>query len=281
MWDKIKKWLMVSWVGVTIASIPLVSVTLFQLTIQPTLQISVNNIPGVNGEKSKDPFSVPNAEGKDVRFSIWTLSADYSWEVGYDGTNDEGYPARLNEGNEILPILSKQKDGLNLAEEIICIGASSQEFKSGSVKNQEAVTVEEDRAGRRANSIAKWIRPELNVPLKEPDSVVVRLLKNLGVMSIIEYFAGKAPPPPQRLVKKLNIGQWVKPQLNRTPKETEDQRRVVIVLVLRNEKGEYVPPDDVALRNAFQVKGNNGEPIYSYILNEYSKTKNGSFIWEK
>lgn len=271
MWEKIKKWispLMLSWASFTVLSVPLFSFTLLQLTFQPTLTLNVNNIPGVDGEKSKDPFSVPNSKGQDVRFSIWTLTDNHSWEFGYDGTSEDNYPPRLNKDNETLPISIEQIKSLNLAEEIICIGASSQEFKAAISDREKARIIEENRASRRANSIALWIRPKLESPVND-DAYIIRFLK---------YLWG-TPLPPQKIVKKLNIGQWEKPQQNRTSVETAYQRRVVIILVLRNEKGEYVSPDDVALRNAFLTKSKNNEKIYEYILNEYSKTKN-DFSWE-
>ncbi|MGC2238790.1 MAG: hypothetical protein WA584_21725 [Pyrinomonadaceae bacterium] len=270
MWQKIKKWLsplMLSWFSFTLLSVPLISITLLQLTFQPTLTINVYNIPGVDGDKSKDPFSVSNSDGKQVMFSIWTLNDTYSWEFGYDGTSDDGYPAMLNKNNATLPISDEQKKSLNLAEEIICIGASSQEPKAKENDPKKARAIEESRASRRANSIASWIQPKLDAPINE-DSFVVGFLKRLW----------GTPPPPNRIVKKLNIGQWEK-QENRTQTETAYQRRVVIILVLRNEKGEYVSPDNVALRNAFLEKAKNEQKIYEYILNDYSKTKNG-FAWE-
>jgi len=268
-----------SWIGLTLFSIPLISITLFQLNVQPIIIINVNLIEGLDKTRSINPFSVLNAKGEEVRFSIWTLTADYSWAPGFDGTDVEGKPVRLNETYETLPLSKQQIDGLNSAEEIICIGASSQEFKIGSDNTKEARQIEEARAGRRAASIVRWIRPELNVRQTEPDSFVVRLLKNLGVMRLIEYFAGTPPALPKRKPRAVNIGQWENPQ-NKSLKETEDQRRVIVILVLRNEKGEYFPADDVALAKAFEVEAANGQRIYNYILNDYSKTKNRTFAWE-
>jgi hypothetical protein len=271
MWEKIKKMLsplMLSWLGFTLFSVPLISITLFQLTFQPTLIINVDDIPGVDPTKSRDPFSVQDAQGRNVTFSIWTLDDTYSWAFGFDGTTVDGYPAKLNEANETLPISPEQKNSLNAAEKIICIGGSSQEFKAGlgNKDKDKGRMLEEQRASRRANSIASWIRPKLDAPVND-DSYIVRFLKYLWGIKL-----------PEREVKKLNIGQWENPQ-NIPSKETSYQRRVVIVLVLRNEKGEYNPPDDVALRKAFEEKANNGQRIYEHILNEYSKTKNG-FAWE-
>jgi len=290
MWKKLKNWFLgggwkklvlgVTWASFAVFSYSVIKFTVFQLTFQPTIIINVNETPGVDGEKSKDPFLVRNAKGEDVKLSIWTLTADYSWAFGYDGTNAENKPARLNDLYAALPLSQQQKDGLNSADEIICIGASSQEFKKELINPQAGRETEEKRASRRAASIVRWIRPELVVPVKEPDSIVIRTLKNLGIMWVIEKFTGPPPRLPQRKPRPLNIGQWGKKLENRKPEETDYQRRVVIILILPNDKGEYVGADDTALINAFQVKANNGEMIYKYILDEYSKTEDKIFDWE-
>jgi hypothetical protein len=84
---------------------------------------------------------------------------------------------------------------LNSAQEIICVGASSEEVPEG-LSLSSGRRWEERRAARRAERIAVWVREALSKPIP---------------------------------VRKLNVGHHAPTSRTR---DTSDQRRVVIILVL-------------------------------------------------
>jgi hypothetical protein len=88
---------------------------------------------------------------------------------------------------------------LNSAEEIIVVGASSEEIPNG-VAYPQGRAQEERRAARRAEKISVWVREALN----------------------------EAIP-----VRKLNVGHHVQEGAD----DTSDQRRVIIILVLESDEG--------------------------------------------
>lgn len=132
----------------------------------------------------------------------------------------------------------EMKGVLNGAREIICIGASSEEIPSG-VSYEVGRITEERRAGRRAEQIAIWVREALSKPIP---------------------------------VRKLNVG-------HHTPtgraKDTADQRRVVIVLVLDHDEQANI---DQALRDAMASESARA-PVFDTLLTRYSLATGEAFSW--
>lgn len=132
----------------------------------------------------------------------------------------------------------EMKAVLNRAKEIIAVGASSEEIVPG-LAADEGRKREEARAGRRAEKIAMWIRSALTTPIP---------------------------------VRKLNVGHHMP---TKGSKETSDQRRVVIILVLEREDGTNV---DEALRAAMALESINA-PIFEALLTRYSLSAAKAFTW--
>jgi hypothetical protein len=133
----------------------------------------------------------------------------------------------------------EMKRVLNSAAEIICIGASSEEMPPG-LSAEQGRRLEEKRAARRAEQIAVWVRQALS----------------------------SAVP-----VRKLNVGHHAP-----TPKagDTSDQRRVVIVLVLQQDRDTNI---DQALRDAM-ARESERSPIFDTLLSRYSLAAEGKpFTW--
>jgi len=133
----------------------------------------------------------------------------------------------------------EMKAVLNRAKEIIAVGASSEEIVPGLTADAGRKR-EEARAGRRAEKIATWVRGALT----------------------------NASP-----VRKLNVGHHM--PTAKGFKETSDQRRVVIILVLEREDGTNV---DEALRAAMALESINA-PIFEALLTRYSLSANKAFTW--
>jgi hypothetical protein len=134
----------------------------------------------------------------------------------------------------------EMKAVLDSAHEIICIGTSSEEMP-GALPPKSARLQEERRAGRRADQIALWVRRALSKPIP---------------------------------VRKLNIGQHVHTGQIR---DTSDQRRVVIVLVL--ERDDHVDIDE-ALRSAMAHESVRA-PVFDALLKRYSlSNETTGFTWE-
>jgi hypothetical protein len=130
------------------------------------------------------------------------------------------------------------KNVLNRAKEIIAVGASSEEIVPG-LSLEAGRKREEARAGRRAERIATWVRQAISSPIP---------------------------------VRKLNVGHHMP---TKGFKETSDQRRVVIILVLEKEDGANV---DQALRAAMALESINA-PIFEALLTRYSLSANTAFTW--
>ena len=132
----------------------------------------------------------------------------------------------------------EMKAVLNRSKEIIAVGASSEEIVPGLNVN-EGRKREEARAARRAERIAMWVRGALTSPIP---------------------------------VRKLNVGHHLP---THGSKETSDQRRVVIILVLEREDGTNV---DEALRAAMALESINA-PIFEALLTRYSLSAARAFTW--
>jgi hypothetical protein len=132
----------------------------------------------------------------------------------------------------------EMKNVLNRAKEIIAVGASSEEIVQG-LSIEAGRKREEARAGRRAERIAMWVRQAVSIPIP---------------------------------VRKLNVGHHMP---TKGFKETSDQRRVVIILVLEREEGTNV---DEALRAAMALESVKA-PIFEALLTRYSLSANKAFTW--
>ena len=133
---------------------------------------------------------------------------------------------------------AETKAVLNDATEIICVGASSEEIPSG-VSFERGRAAEEQRAGRRAEQISLWVRQAVSRPIP---------------------------------VRKLNIGHHAPTGHAR---DTSNQRRVVIILVLDRDEHTNV---DQALRTAM-VRESVRAPVFEALLNEYSLATPTGFTW--
>jgi len=132
----------------------------------------------------------------------------------------------------------EMKAVLNNAREVICVGASSEEVPAG-VSYQAGRVAEEWRAGRRAEKIAWWVRQALSRPVP---------------------------------VRKLNVGHHAPTGKSR---DTSDQRRVVIILVLDRDENANL---DEALRAAMSRERARA-PIFETLLTRYSLATGQSFTW--
>jgi hypothetical protein len=150
--------------------------------------------------------NVADREGKRASFRILLFTDEFRWRLNsFDSLDTQ--PAR--------PVFTEEmKQVLNQAEEIICIGASSEELPAG-MSAQAGRQAEEWRAARRAEQIAMWVRQAVSKPVP---------------------------------IRKLNVGHHAS---TGRPSDTADQRRVVIILVLDHDKGVNI---DQALRAAMATE---------------------------
>ena len=144
----------------------------------------------------------PDQSGRLASFRILLLSDEFRWRLN-------SYEEVERESEQPL-FTPEMKKVLAKAEEVICVGASSEEIPAG-YSPTEGRAREERRAARRADQIASWVRNALTRPVP---------------------------------VRKLNIGHHAPTS---GAQNTSDQRRVVIILVLDHDKDTNV---DEALREA-------------------------------
>ena len=189
-------------------------------------------VPPTPAEVSHDLIVKDAADqsGRRTSFRILLFSDEFRWRINsYDAVED---------GTADPQFTPEMKAVLNSAEEIICVGASSEEIPPG-VTFGRGRAQEEWRAGRRAEQIAKWVRGALSRPIP---------------------------------VRKLNVGHHAP---TRAAGDTSDQRRVVIILVLKHEEGANI---DQSLRSAMA-----GEvvrsPIFESLLTNYSLADKERFTW--
>jgi hypothetical protein len=134
---------------------------------------------------------VSDQQGRRASFRILLFSDEFRWRLSsYDAIED---------GASFPHFSEEMKKVLDSAEEIICVGASSEEVPTG-ISFQKGRAQEEWRAARRADRIAVWVRQALSRPVP---------------------------------VRKLNIGHHAP---TRRSGNTSDQRRVVVILVLEKDK---------------------------------------------
>jgi len=174
--------------------------------------------------------NAPDSSGRHASFRILLFSDEFRWRLN-------SYEQVERESTQPL-FTAKMKEVLGQAEEIICVGASSEEIPVGA-SPAEGRAREERRAARRADQIATWVRSALSKPVA---------------------------------VRKLNIGHHTP-----TPgaRDTSDQRRVVIILVLDHDKDANI---DEALREAMSSESRRA-PIFETLLTKYSLSSGEEFAW--
>jgi hypothetical protein len=150
--------------------------------------------------------NVADDAGRRATFRILLFTDEFRWRLAS--------ARELADGNHGLHFSADMKKVLNDAEEVICVGTSSEELPRG-VSATAGRRAEERRAARRAEQIAVWVRSQLT----------------------------EAIP-----VRKLNVGHHA--PTGRLD-DTSDQRRVVIILVL--DRDEHVNVDQ-ALRAAMRAE---------------------------
>jgi hypothetical protein len=143
----------------------------------------------------------------------------------------------LEQGGKRPQFSPEMKAVLNSAVEIITVGASSEEIPKG-IAFPEGRAREEKRAARRAEKIAIWVREALSTPIP---------------------------------VRKLNVGHHVQTGAD----DTSDQRRVVIILVIKQDEGANI---DQSLRTAMAGESVRA-PIFEALLTKYSLGNTDSFTW--
>jgi hypothetical protein len=174
------------------------------LAVITALELQAQRMPPTPPEVVED-VTVADAQdvsGREASFRILLFSDEFRWRLN-------SYEA-IEDGSPYPTFTDEMKRVLNSAQEIICVGASSEEIPSG-VTFDRGRKQEEWRAARRADRIALWVRRALSRPIP---------------------------------VRKLNVGHH---RPTRTAGDTSDQRRVVIILVLEREAGTDI---DQALRAA-------------------------------
>ena len=172
-----------------------------------------------------------DALGRSASFRILLFSDEFRWKLA-------SYEALENNPTE-PEFTPAMKTVLDSAEEIICVGASSEEMSPG-LPITRARSLEEQRAARRAEQIAVWVRKAISKPIP---------------------------------VRKLNVGHHVR---TGGVSDTSDQRRVVIILVLRQDRDANV---DQALRDAM-ARESARAPIFDTLLTRYSlAAEHRPFTW--
>lgn len=169
-------------------------------------------------------------KGRRASFRILLFTDEFRWRLNsYDAIEDGATFPGFTDG---------MKRVLETAEEIICVGASSQEIPAG-VGFKAGRAQEEWRAARRAERIALWVRQALSKPIP---------------------------------VRKLNIGHHTPVRVAR---DTSDQRRVVVILVLEHDDGANL---DESLRAAMEEESRRA-PIFDSLLTDYSLGAGERFTW--
>ncbi len=187
----------VSATAMAVFSVWLVSATVKDMThaaqVPPTPKQVVRDIVVRN---------VPDSSGRSASFRILLFSDEFRWRLNS--------VSRIEDGSTQPFFSPEMKQVLSKAEEIICVGASSEEVPVGASFDQGRAR-EERRAARRAEQIASWVRSVVSEPIP---------------------------------VRKLNVGHH---DPTGSAEDTSDQRRVVIILVLDQDENTNL---DEALREA-------------------------------
>lgn len=191
-------------------------------------------VPPTPPEVSHD-LIIRNAKddaGRNTSFRILLFTDEFRWRLSSH--------AELDAVPERPHFTAEMKTLLNSAEEVIAVGASSEEFAPG-MSTAAGRAIEERRAGRRAERIALWVREVLSRPVP---------------------------------VRKLNVGHHA-PTRGPRDADTSDQRRVIIILVLEHDEGVDM---DQALRAAMAQESARA-PIFEALLTRYSLSAGQAFTW--
>lgn len=176
--------------------------------------------------------NAPDKEGRKTSFRILLFSDEFRWRLNSSNALEQQEMERPHFTDEMKAVLDK-------AQEVICVGASSEEIPVG-VSFEAGRAQEERRAARRAEQIAVWVREALSRPIP---------------------------------VRKLNVGHHARTQSGIG--DTSDQRRVVIILVLDHEDGANI---DQALRGAMAAERSR-TPVFESLLTNYSLATREDFSW--
>lgn len=169
--------------------------------------------------------------GRRASFRILLFSDEFRWRLASVDA--------IEDGASLPAFTAEMKAVLNSAEEIICVGTSSEELPPG-LPFERGRAQEERRAARRAERIATWVRGALWKPIP---------------------------------VRKLNVGHHAPTGAARD--ETPDQRRIVIILVLDHDQGADI---DQSLRAAMAGEAARA-PIFDTLLTNYSLATQERFTW--
>lgn len=206
-------------------------------TLTPTPTATPKPAPTVANPKETERDDVvkgTDIEGNSATFMISLLSDEYRWVIGST--------SELEQPHTNLVFSEEMKQNINNALEVICVGASSEDIRPGATEEQGR-REEEQRAERRAETIAIWVRQAI--------------MHNVRV-------------------RKLNVGHHVREGGRGTGGvDTSHQRRVIIILVLEEDEGVNM---DQALRDALE-KERDKHPIYATMLDNYSLTRGKVFTW--
>ena len=168
--------------------------------------------------------------GRHASFRILLFSDEFKWRINSHETLEN-----VSSAPDFTP---EMRAVLNDAREIICVGASSEEIPSG-LSFEKGRALEEERAARRADQIALWVRRAVSRPIS---------------------------------VRKLNVGHHMP---TGRAKNTSDQRRVVIILILERENETNI---DQALRSAMAHESARA-PVFDALLTQYSLATGSTFTW--
>jgi hypothetical protein len=169
-------------------------------------------------------------QGRRASFRVLLFTDEFRWRM----SSYESLESRIEEP----AFTPEMKAVLDKAHEIIVVGASSEEIVPG-LSLEAGRKREEQRAAKRAERIAMWVRQALSKPVP---------------------------------VRKLNVGHHMPTE---KANDTSDQRRVVVIIVLEREQGTNV---DEALRSAMALESINA-PIFEALLTRYSLSAAKAFTW--
>ena len=169
-------------------------------------------------------------QGRRASFRVLLFTDEFRWRM----SSYESLESQM----EVPTFTPEMKAVLDKAHEIIVVGASSEEIVPG-LSLEAGRRREEQRAAKRAERIAMWVRQALSNPVP---------------------------------VRKLNVGHHMPTE---KANDTSDQRRVVIIIVLEREQGTNV---DEALRSAMALESINA-PIFEALLTRYSLSAAKAFKW--
>jgi len=190
-------------------------------------------LPPTPPEVAKDLIvrSALDSLGNRASFRILLFTDEYRWRLSSVDALENG-SSRPTFTPEMTRVLEN-------AEEVICVGTSSEEVAPG-VPSTAGQRREEQRAARRAEQIAVWVRSSVTKPLP---------------------------------IRKLNAGYHQPTDVQSG--DTSDERRVVIILVLDRDKATNI---DEALQDAMKRESARA-PIFDALLTQYSLSSRRPFTW--